>query len=170
MKTARPAAEACSSGSMARISRQLAVTLTAKTSSQAFGSTWPSGESGPRMPALPIRMSKRPAEPIDAGIILQVQRHEGGGTAVGADRVVDFLEPAHGARHRDHVRTGPPQRERGRGPDAARSAGDERDAIGERLGHEECIPCSSSRGRAKRATRDPRTPKESVLAVFMDSG
>ena len=47
--TARPASLLCSSGSMQRIRCQFAVTFTAITSSQAFGSTCDSGDSGPRL-------------------------------------------------------------------------------------------------------------------------
>ena len=54
---ARPASERRSSGSSVRISRQLAVRLISSTSFQASAVTWPSGDSGPRMPALPTRMS-----------------------------------------------------------------------------------------------------------------
>jgi hypothetical protein len=57
MKIARPASDWRSSGSIERISRQLAVTLTAITRSNTPGSMWPIGDSVPRMPALPSRMS-----------------------------------------------------------------------------------------------------------------
>ena len=46
------------------------------------------------------------AEPVDAGEILEVERHQRGAAALGADRVVKFLEPAGGARHRDHMGAG----------------------------------------------------------------
>ena len=49
----------------------------------------------------------------------------------GADRVVELLEPADGARHRDHMGAGAGERERGRCADTARGAGDEGDAVGE---------------------------------------
>ena len=52
------------------------------------------------------------------------------------DLVVELLEPAHGARDRDHMRACSRERERRRAADAARRAGDERDApLKELLGH-----------------------------------
>src|SRR5688572_702413 len=44
---------------MLRISRKLAVTLIAITSSQSLGETWGIGDSVPTAPALPTRMSSR---------------------------------------------------------------------------------------------------------------
>ena len=58
--TARPAAERLSSGSIARMRCQLAVTLTASVSSQVFGSMWPSGEGTLPTAALPTSTSSRP--------------------------------------------------------------------------------------------------------------
>ncbi len=60
MKATRPAAERRSSGSSDRMSRQLAVTLTAITSSHVFGSRWWRGVRRPRTPALPTKASSRP--------------------------------------------------------------------------------------------------------------
>ena len=48
------------SGSSDRIRRQLAVTLTAMTSSHVLGSSWCRGVSRPRTPALPTKASSRP--------------------------------------------------------------------------------------------------------------
>ena len=56
--------------------------------------------------------------------------------AGGADRVVELFQPADRARDRDHVRAGLRELECGRHADPARSAGDERDAVGERFGHD----------------------------------
>ena len=99
-----------------------------------------------------VTLVERAAETVDPRVILQVQRHEGGGAALGADRVVDLLETADGARHRDHMGAGSRERERGRRADPARGACDERDAIGERLVH---FHGSSFRRSAKRESRNP---------------
>jgi len=70
-----------------------------------------------------------------AGIVAHVERHQRRRTAGGARRIVDFFERADGARHRDDMRAGARERNRGRPPNAARGAGDERDTTVERLGH-----------------------------------
>ena len=75
------------------------------------------------------------AEPIDALVILEVERHERGRTPQGLDRVIELLEPADRARERDNMGAGAGQRERGGIADAARGAGDERDTVGEGKGH-----------------------------------
>src|SRR5262249_5617265 len=75
------------------------------------------------------------AEPVDALVVLEIERHERGRTAQGLDRVVEVLEPADGARERDNMGAGLGQRERGGVADAARGAGDERDTVGEGKGH-----------------------------------
>src|SRR6516225_8441866 len=75
------------------------------------------------------------AEPIDALVILEVERHERGRTTQGLDRVIELLEPADRARERDNMGAGAGQRERGGIADAARGAGDERDTVGEGKGH-----------------------------------
>ena len=80
-----------------------------------------------------IALAQRGGEAVDAGIVLQVERHQRRGAAGGADGVVEFLQPADGARHRDDMRAGLGERQRGRVADAARGAGDERDAVGERF-------------------------------------
>ena len=73
--------------------------------------------------------------PRDAVVVLEIERHQGGAPAELADLVVEFLEPADRAGDRDHMRTDARQRERGRVADAARCAGDERDAVGEERWH-----------------------------------
>ena len=111
-KTARPASERRSSGSSERISRQLAVTLTAITSSQTFGSRWASGVIAPSSPALPRSMSSLPQreniaapEPVDGGKILEVERHQRRRAALRPDLVVELLERADRPCHRDDVRS-----------------------------------------------------------------
>src|SRR5262249_18002239 len=75
------------------------------------------------------------AEPIDAGVVLEVERHERGRSTQALDRVVELLEAADGARERDNMAAGFGERERGGVADAARGAGDERDTVGEGKGH-----------------------------------
>ena len=94
----------------------------------------------------------RPAEPVERGIIGDVARHQRGGRAGRADRVVELLERALGPRQCDHMRAGPRQLDRHGTADAARGAGDDGDAVGERsFGH-------GASGRPSRpAERRPRT-------------
>src|SRR6516165_3534184 len=106
MKTARPASDCLSSGSMQRISWKFAETLV-----------------------------KRRAEPRDAVEIREVERHQSRAAAVLSDFVIEFLEPALGARHCHDMRACPGQRLGGGAADAARGAGDECDAVGEGLCH-----------------------------------
>jgi hypothetical protein len=80
-----------------------------------------------------VALGKRAGEPVDRVEVLQIPRHQGGRTAGGANGVIEFFEPANRARDRYDMRARFRQRERGRRADAARCAGDERDAIGERL-------------------------------------
>ena len=68
-------------------------------------------------------------------IVAQLQRHQGGGAADSLDRVVEFLQSAGSARGRDHMRAFAGKRDREGIADAARAAGDERDAGGEGFGH-----------------------------------
>ena len=126
---------------MQRMSCQLAVILTAIRLSQSFGSMWESGDSGPRMPALPTSTSSRPValvererEPRDAVAVLHVERHQRGGAAGGLDLVVELLQPADGARDGDDMRAGLRQCERDGRANAARGAGDQRDTVGEGFG------------------------------------
>ena len=78
-----------------------------------------------------IALVERRPEPGDALGIPQVERHERRRAAGGADRIVELFEPAHGARDRHDVGAGLRELQRQRGTDAARGAGDERDAAGE---------------------------------------
>ena len=75
---------------------------------------------------------ERFAEPVDRGEVAQVHRRERRGTVLvrpkGADLVVEFLERALRAGERHHMRAGAREGERHRPADAARGAGDERDA------------------------------------------
>ena len=65
---------------------------------------------------------------------MQVEREQRRLAAGGADGVVDLLQPALGAGGQHAMRAEPGQFQRQRRADAARGAGDERDASGERLG------------------------------------
>ncbi len=82
-----------------------------------------------------VALVERGAEPHDAVVVLEVERHQRGRAADGADRVVELFQPADRARDRDHMRARARERERGRVADAARGAGDERDLVGEGRGH-----------------------------------
>jgi len=64
----------------------------------------------------------------DAGRILEIERHQCRCAALGLDGVVQLFKPAYGARDRDHMRAGIRERQRRRPADAARCAGDQRDA------------------------------------------
>ena len=80
-------------------------------------------------------LEDRGAEPVERVEILEVQRHQRGLAARLADFVVGFLEPAHGARHQDHMRAGRRQRDGRRASDAARGPGHEGDFILQKLAH-----------------------------------
>ena len=136
MKTARPASEARSSGSSERISRQLAVTLTAKISSHwlrfdvAERRHRPEGagvadENVELAPAL-VRIAR--AEPVERIEILDVARHQGRLAAVRADCIVEIFERALGAGQRDDVGAGPGELKGDGAADAARGARHEGDA------------------------------------------
>ena len=141
--SARPASDWRSNGSSERISRQLAVMLMSSSSLKHFGVQMRQRrqraqrcrhcpESSPASPAL----EDRGAQPVDGGEILEVERHQGGGAARLLDGVVGFFQPAHGAGDADHMRPGLAQRDGGGAADAARGAGDQRDAALESgLGH-----------------------------------
>ena len=115
---ARPASEKRSSGSTERISRHVPVTLTAMTLSNTLASTWPIGAMTPSTRGIgdqDVELSPalvdRAAEPVDAGHVGEVERHQrrlalAGPGALGLDLVVEFFQPADGARHRDHMRAG----------------------------------------------------------------
>src|SRR5262245_54126626 len=75
------------------------------------------------------------AEPVDALVVLEVERYQGGRAAERLDRIVELLEAADRARERDDMGAGLRQRERGGVTDAARGAGDERDTVGEGKRH-----------------------------------
>ena len=111
-KIARPACDCRSSGSSARISRQLAVRLTSMTSLPQLGVDMArAATSAPNTPALPTSMSSRPKRWWSAApswsILSNSRRSSGTSVALppaGADLVVDLLEAATGARHQDDMR------------------------------------------------------------------
>ena len=60
------------------------------TSCKTLGSTWPSGDSGAEDAGIadqhvepPVALVERGAEPVDAVVVAQVERHQGGGAAGG---------------------------------------------------------------------------------------
>ncbi len=117
---------------------------------------WGRGESGPSgagvaeqgvepAPAVVDRAAE-PVERVEIGKVERNQRCAGAGRR-GADFVVEFLEPALGARDRDHMRAALGERERGGAADSARGASDERDSgCGGRIGH--AWRSKDARGRA----------------------
>ena len=70
-----------------------------------------------------------PAPRFTQGLSSGVSEHEGEGC------VVELLEPAHRARHRDDMRAALPRLERCLVADAARGPGNEDDLVGEGFGH-----------------------------------
>ncbi len=92
---------------------------------------------------------QRGAEPVERIEVAEVERHQRGARPLLLDRIVEILEPADGARERHDMRALARQRDRGGAADAARGAGDERDATGKRFGHQ-CslvIPAERSESR-----------------------
>src|SRR4051812_25527817 len=85
---------------------------------------------------LAMAFMQRGAQPGDAVEIGEIEWHQRGAAAVFADLVVEFLQPALRARDGHDMRAGAGKRT-GRGiADAARGAGNERDAGGEGFGHD----------------------------------
>ena len=80
----------------------------------------------------PVAFVQRRAEPVDGGVVADVERGERGRAAGGTHRVVELLKSADGARQSDHMRARACQRDRSRVANAARRAGDERDAVDKR--------------------------------------
>ena len=66
-----------------------------------------------------VALIERRGEPVEAGIIAHVERHQRGRTAGFARRVVKLFERTDRTRHRDHMRTGTRQRQRRRTANAA---------------------------------------------------
>lgn len=99
----------------------------------------------------------RAAEPVDAGHVGEVERHQRRLSARRADFVVQLLEPADRARRGDDVRAGRRQFPGQEVADAARRAGDEGDAtrkierIGQCGGHGWLLLCRSCVRAAGRA-------------------
>src|SRR5581483_6047774 len=100
----------------------------------------------------PVTLVQCGAKARDAVGILQVERDERRRAAGTLDFVVEFLEPAHGARNRNHMRAGFCKRKRGRPPDAARCAGDESDAVDKRVRHSMILILRS--GAKRRVSKD----------------
>ena len=71
------------------------------------------------------------AEPVDAFVVLEIERHERGLTARGLDCVVELFKSADGAGDRDDMCARPGERKRCGVADPARGAGHKRDAAGE---------------------------------------
>ena len=131
------------------MSCQLAVTLTAIRLSHSLGSIWDKRRQRAEHAGIAdqdveplVTLVERERQPRNAVAVLHVQRHQRGRAAGCLDLVVELLEPADGARNGDDMRAGLRQRERQRRANAARGAGDQRDAIGE--GFESIWPFSSS--------------------------
>jgi len=110
---------------MARISRQLAVTLMSSSWSKTLGSRCVIGVSTPSTAALARSASSRPQRSkIEAPSrsmprhVLEAQRHQGGAAAGILDFVIDFLQPANGAGEADDMRAGGAQRDGGGAADA----------------------------------------------------
>ena len=98
---------------MQRMSCQLAVTLTAIMLSQSFGSICAERRQRPEDAGIAdqhvepaVALVEREREPRDAVAVLHVERHQRGGAAGGLDLVVEFFQPADGARDRHHMRAG----------------------------------------------------------------
>ena len=124
----------------------------------SLGSICPSGENVPNSAALPTRMSSRLVALVDGGRELvdldevpQVERHQRGAAAGGADLVVDLFEPAGRARRQYQMCTLAGEALGDGGADAARGAGDKRDFAGEPPRHHAGEGASFS--RALRAAR-----------------
>ena|SRR5690349_8398709 len=94
-----------------------------------------------------MALVQRRTEPRNAVEIGETERHQGGVAAIFADFVIEFFQPALRSRHRDDVSATFRQGTRGGVSDAARSAGDESDAVGEREGHSKETLSASLEGR-----------------------
>ena len=68
------------------------------------------------------------------GAVGEVERHQGGRAALGLDLVVELFQPAHGAGDQHAVRAFAGEGQRGRGAEAARGAGDQRQTAGQAAG------------------------------------
>jgi len=90
-----------------------------------------------------VPLVERGGEPVEALVVAHVERHQGRRAAGGPHRIVEFFEAADRACHRDHMGAGAGERDPRRVTDAARGAGDERDAAGERFRHAQPASASS---------------------------
>jgi hypothetical protein len=75
------------------------------------------------------------AEPVQGLEVAQIEGNEGGRAALGADRIVDLLESALGARDQDELRAFTGEAFGNGGADAARGAGDDGDATVQAAAH-----------------------------------
>ena len=122
-----------SQGSKARISRQLAVRLMARTLSHSLGSVR-DGRQRAEPAALRTSTSSRPqraptasASRSMASLSGKVDRRHGGGAAGGVDALFDLDQTGLLAAGQDDMVAGGGERFGGGGADAAAGAGDERD-------------------------------------------
>src|SRR3981189_2669302 len=83
---------------------------------------------------LAVAVMQRRAKPGDAVEVGEAQRHQRRAATVLSYLVIEFFEPTLRARYRNHMRAGFCESARGGITDAARSAGHESDAGGERCG------------------------------------
>ena len=79
----------------------------------------------------PVALVERQRQPRDAVGVFDVERHQRGGAAGRFDLVVEFFQAADRARHRHDMGARFGEMQRQRRADAARGAGDERNAVGE---------------------------------------
>ena len=103
---------------------------------------------------------QRRTQPVDAGPVGDVERHQGGGAAERLDLVVEGLEPAYGPRHQHAMSAFAGVGQRRGGAQAARGAGDQGNAAGETAGGGPAVGSTGHDGvrrlRPGRRAGDPR--------------
>src|SRR6185436_9438631 len=120
---------------------------------------------------LAVALVQRAGEAGDSLVVPHLQRDQRRGAADGFDGVVELFKAAGRARGCDHMRALARERDCQRITDAARAAGDQRDAGGKRFGHarrfttgygeaavseaERTCCCSSATSTRRRRTRSP---------------
>src|SRR5579864_6245566 len=100
---------------------------------------------------VPVTLVDRRGELVDLDEVAQVERHQRGAAAGGANLVVDLFETTWGARRQDQVRSLAGEALGDGGADTARSAGDKGDLAGELPRH--YAGEGASFGRVLRAAR-----------------